>query len=207
VARLLESIDPNELEGWGLDPAELLLAHRLDAGTTGLILLARDAETHKELVAAFQSREVDKSYLALVWGHPRPVEGHFEWPIAPDRRDRRRMKSARHGRPALTYYRIVGRSPYVSLLELQPETGRTHQLRAHLAKAGHWIVGDDLYTGARHLGVRDRVKRALLNPPHILLHSWRLQLPPTRAPGPRSFEAPLPAHFRTVLDGLGLSLP
>jgi 23S rRNA pseudouridine1911/1915/1917 synthase len=204
--RLLESIKTAELLEWGLDPKDLYLVHRLDAGTTGLVVLARDPQTHRELTSAFQNREVDKTYLALVWGHPRPLTGHFDTPIGPDPGDRRRMKSLEHGRPAVTNYRVVCRGQHASLLELHPVTGRTHQLRVHLATAGHWIVGDDLYAGARHLGIRDRTRRDLLNPPHMLLHSWRLCLPETWTSGARIFEAPLPAHFRKVLDGLRLSL-
>ncbi len=204
VERLLESVEAQELESWGLAPEDLVLVHRLDASTTGLVLLARDARSHRKLARAFQERVVKKSYLALVWGHPRPAAGRFEWPIGPDRADRRRMMPDPSGRPALTLYRTLLRGPYVSLLELHPETGRTHQLRVHLAKAGHWIVGDDLYAGPRHRGVRDAHRRALLNTPHLLLHAWRLCLPQSWASGAGTFEAPLPPVFRRALEGLGM---
>ncbi len=204
IERLLESVEPKERDRWGLAPQDLLLVHRLDSGTTGLVLLARDAQSHRKLARAFQERIVKKSYLALVWGHPRPPDGRLDWPIGPDRGDRRRMRPDPSGRPAVTLYRTLQRGPYVSLLVLHPETGRTHQLRVHLGKAGHWIVGDDLYAGPRHHAVRDARRRALLNPPHLLLHAWKLDLPQSCTSGATSFEAPLPPAFRSALDGLGM---
>ncbi len=205
AARLLDSIPPEEKEMWGLAPEDLLLVHRLDAGTTGLVLLARDPETHRNLTSAFQTRGAEKSYLALVWGHPRPPDGCYDWPIGPDLRDRRRMKVNPGGRPSLTGYRTLARGPHVSLVELHPLTGRTHQLRVHLAKAGHWIVGDDLYAGERQRSIKDESRRELLSPPNILLHAWRIRLPDSCGFSVRSWEAPLPAHFRTVLERLGMT--
>lgn len=207
IERLLESIGTEECLEWGLVAEDLWLAHRLDSGTTGLVLLARDAETHKALSAGFQNRNIGKTYLALVWGHPRPAEGRYDSPLAPDQSDRRRMKCDPSGRPAATRYRTLARCPHVSLLELHPETGRTHQLRVHLANEGHWIVGDDLYAGARHHGLKDTHLRTLLSPPHLLLHAWRLHLPAAGHLAEKIFEAPLPPHFLTVLDMLGVRIP
>ncbi len=202
--RLLSSIDQQESKRWGLVPEDLKLVHRLDSGTTGLVLAARDGATHRELTSAFQAREVDKIYLALVWGHPRPAEGRCDWPIGPDPKDRRRMRTCAEGKPAVTRYRTLARCRHVSLLELHPETGRTHQLRVHLAQAGHWIVGDDLYAGPRHRAVKDARLRSLLCPPYLLLHAWRLRLPESCTLGVQVFEAPLPAHFQTILRELGM---
>ena len=205
VSRLLDSIDPQERANWGLDAEDLRLCHRIDSGTTGLVVLARDAETHRAVAAGFQSRTIDKAYLALVWGHPRPQDGRYDVPIAPDPKDRRRMRADRSGRPAVTRYKTLARGPGVSLLELHPETGRTHQLRVHLANTGHWIVGDDLYTGARHRGIKKPERRLLFSPPSLLLHAWRLHLPAASRLQERIFEAPLPAHFQRVLDALGMT--
>ncbi len=205
TSRLLHSIEAGELDAWGLSPEDMILVHRLDVGTTGVVLLARDAPTHRRLCEALQDRRICKIYLALVWGHPRPAVGAFEWPIGPDPKDRRRMKVHSSGRPARTEYRTLAPSRHVSLLELHPETGRTHQLRVHLAKAGHWIVGDDLYSGARHRGVKHPSERALLNPPHLLLHAWRLSLPDSFDFNVQTFQAPLPPHFSAVVERLEMT--
>ena len=176
-----------------------MLAHRLDVGTSGLVVAARTADAHRAVARAFAEGRVEKTYLALVWGHPQPREGSYDWALGPDRRDRRRMKVDTAGRPARTRYRRLADARHASLVELRPETGRTHQLRVHLARAGHWIVGDDLYGGPRHRGVRDPELRRALSPPHPLLHAWRLALPETEVTPALRFEAPLEEDFADVL--------
>lgn len=207
VYRLLAALDDVERARHDLDPARLLLVHRLDVGTSGVVLLARDAEAHRELVTAFTARRVSKSYLALVWGRPRPPAGRLEQPLGPDRRDRRRMVVDPAGRSARSDYRTLGRARHVTLLRLEPQTGRTHQLRVHLADAGHPIVGDDLYGGPRHRGVKDPGLRRALDPGRPLLHAWRLHLPAGRASGELIVTAPLPADFGAVLAATGIPLP
>lgn len=207
VARLLGALSLDERSAFGLDAADLFLVHRLDVTTSGVVVLARDAEVHRELADAFAHRRVDKTYLALVWGRPKPQRGVWEWPLGPDRRDRRRMRVDVTGRAATTLYRVVERAPHVALVELVPLTGRTHQLRVHLAHAGHSIVGDDLYAGPRHLGVRDANARRILDAPRMLLHAWRLRLPATRTSRELILTASLPADFTACLEGLGLAAP
>jgi 23S rRNA pseudouridine1911/1915/1917 synthase len=206
VDRLLAGIGAADLSARGIDAGTLLLAHRLDIGTSGLVMLARDHETHRLLSRALSERRVEKAYLALVWGHPRPRAGRYDWPLAPDRRDRRKMKVDPSGAPAATRYRVLADASHVSLVELCPETGRTHQLRVHLAHAGHWIVGDDLYGGPRHRAVKDRNMREALNPSHLLLHAWRLGLNDLPGLSARRFEAPLPAEFLAGLNAVGISV-
>lgn len=186
---------------------ELHLVHRLDVGTSGLVLLARDAVTHAALTRAFGERRVEKTYLALVWGRPKPGRGTWEEPLGPDRRDRRRMRVDPDGKPAVSAYAIRETGHGVSLLELHPRTGRTHQLRVHAAHAGHPIVGDDLYGGPRHRGVRDRALRAALAPPHTLLHAWRLDVPAPPLAQPLRCEAPLPEAFARALGACGWRPP
>jgi 23S rRNA pseudouridine1911/1915/1917 synthase len=204
VARLLAGVPAAECADLGLAADDLWLVHRLDVGTSGLVLLARDAEAHRALAEAFERRAVAKLYVALVWGRPRPQAGRFESPLGPDRRDRRRMRVAADGRPAATAYRLLARAPHVALLLLAPATGRTHQIRVHLAHAGHPIVGDDLYGGPRHRGVRDVRLRSLLAPAHPFLHAWRLHLPATAATRELVLCAPLPDDFLAVLGALGV---
>ncbi len=202
VRRLVEALPDAVRREEYLDPDALLLVHRLDLGTTGVVLLARDPETHRALAEALGARQIGKVYLALCWGHPRPREGRYDALLGPDRDDRRRMRVDPAGRPALTRYRVLAAPSHAALVELRPETGRTHQIRVHLAQAGHPIVGDDFYGGPRHHGVKDAVLRALLAPDHTLLHAWRLELPEELGP---VITAPLPADFAAALYALGVA--
>jgi RluA family pseudouridine synthase len=207
VARLLTVLPEDERRAHGLAADALWLVHRLDVGTSGLVLLARDADVHSVLVSAFAERRIAKFYLALVWGCPRPHRATWQWPLAPDRRDRRRMRVDPAGRPSVTDYHVLARASHVALVRLQPATGRTHQLRVHLAHAGHPIVGDDLYGGPRHRGVRDPKVRSALAPAHPLLHAWGLHLPALALIPELVLTAPLPEDFAEALDALAIPLP
>ncbi len=203
VAALLAALPEGDVEGFGLEVENLWLVHRLDVGTSGLVVLARSPDAHRELAQAFAERDVDKRYLALVWGHPRPRAGRWDARLGPDRRDRRRMRVDEEGRTAVSLYRVLASAPHVALLELHPLTGRTHQLRVHAASAGHPIVGDDLYGGPRHRGVKELARRALLQPERPLLHAWRLTLPARRGRQELRVEAALPGDFQLALGALG----
>jgi 23S rRNA pseudouridine1911/1915/1917 synthase len=207
VARLVQDLGADECESYGLAAESLWLVHRLDVGTSGLVLLARDSGMHRSLSLDLAAKRITRVYVALVWGHPRPAEGRWDDPIGPDRNDRRRMKPDPAGRPAATRYRTLRRASHASLVELRPETGRTHQIRVHLAGAGHWLVGDDLYAGARHRSVREPRLRTLLSPSHPFLHAWQLVLPATRTFPGLTLEAPLPDDFCAALEGLGVKIP
>lgn len=205
--RLLGAVPEDELLAYGLEAHTLHLVHRLDVGTSGVVLLARDRSSHRELVALFASKRAVKTYHALVWGCPRPREGTWEAPLGPDPRDRRRMRVDAGGRPAVTRYRVVGRGRYVSLVELAPRTGRTHQLRVHLAHVGHPIVGDDLYGGPRHRGVREPALRLALDLRRPLLHASRLHLPATRSTPELIITADLPTDFAAAAAAVGIVFP
>lgn len=206
VVRLLAAVPPAEREAHGLRPDALLLVHRLDRGTTGVVLLARDEDRHRELQRQLELRTIEKIYYALTWGTPRPPEGQFDAPLGPDRADRRKMRVDPNGRPAWTLYRVRGKGAYAALVELRAKTGRTHQLRVHLAAAGHPIVGDDLYAGPRHHGVREPQLKAALAPPHLLLHAWRVILPAGPGAAELIITAPFPTAFETALAALAIEI-
>jgi 23S rRNA pseudouridine1911/1915/1917 synthase len=181
------------------DPLPLLVP-RLDEGTSGVVLLARDAAAHRLLSTAFQGREAHKTYRALVWGHPVPARGFTDAPLARDPKDGRKMTVNEVGKPSLSRWVTLRRYPSVADLEVTPETGRTHQIRVHLAARGHPLVGDDLYGGAtRWRGVRDPALRvALAAVTHPLLHAARLVVPSLAV----EVEAPLPADYAGLLENL-----
>jgi 23S rRNA pseudouridine1911/1915/1917 synthase len=203
--RLYDALSPADQQSLTATGDTLLLVHRLDVGTTGLVVLARDAATHRQLVGAFATRRVAKTYAAVVWGRPQPRAGRWSWPLGPDRRDRRRMRVDPSGRTAITDYVVTGGPRFASVVMLQPETGRTHQLRVHLAYAGHPIVGDDLYGGPRDRGVRDAATRGALQPGHPLLHAWRLAIPELGGRPALGLTAPPPAELAQALTALGVS--
>lgn len=207
LERLVAAADPADLAAHGVTREGLLLVHRLDVGTSGVVLVARDEDAHRALVRALEQRLIDKTYLALCWGRPRPKEGVFDAPLGPDRKDRRRMRVDPEGRPARTRWKVLAAPGHVSLVELHPETGRTHQIRVHLAAAGHPIVGDDLYGGPRHRAVRDRSLRAALDPSHAFLHARSIRVPALSDMPPLEVDAPLPPEFRRALDALGIPDP
>ena len=181
------------------DPLPLLV-HRLDAGTSGVVLLAKTAAAHRALSLSFQERRVRKTYRALVWGHPVPAKGTIDRPLSRDPDDGRKMRVSSAGKPSVTRYATLRRFPSLADLELTPETGRTHQIRVHLSAKGHPIAGDDFYGGAsRWHGVKDRALReALARLAHPLLHAWRIEVEEMGI----DVTAPLPGEYEGILDCL-----
>ncbi len=123
------------------------IVHRLDKDTSGLMVVAKNARAHLHLSQQIKERAVTKKYIALVKGHLRPPKGRVQAPIARDPRNRKRMAVVPGGRSAVTEYEVKEYLGDYSLVELSPETGRTHQLRVHMAHLGYPIVGDSLYGG------------------------------------------------------------
>jgi 23S rRNA pseudouridine1911/1915/1917 synthase len=187
------------LEACGEAPQpELRLVHRLDVGTSGVVLLARTEEAHRRLTLALQNRRARKTYRALVWGRPVPAEGTYADPLGRDPKDGRRMRVRPDGKPASTKYRTLARLPSVTDLELHPETGRTHQIRVHLSAHGHPIV-ETISTAARHGGAAcatPAYRRALAAARRPLLHALQIEIPELGI----DVEAPLPEDYRASLE-------
>lgn len=123
----------------------LRFVHRLDAETTGVLLLVKSLKAVNTYGRLFESRKMEKAYIAAVHGAPKQLEWTCRLKLAPDTRERGRMKADRRGKEAETGFRVLQGGPQVSLVEAHPFTGRTHQIRVHLAESGHPVVGDELY--------------------------------------------------------------
>ncbi len=176
------------------------IVHRLDRGTSGVLVVAKHDLAHRHLARQFQERTVEKEYVALVWGAVEPGQ-RIETPIGRDRRQRQKISSrTARPKPAITTVTNVERLGGVSLVRLHIATGRTHQIRVHLSEHGHPVVGDDLYGG-----VRARIPPALaalsgLERP--FLHAARLTLSHPASERRLTFEAPLPAELSSILADL-----
>ena len=172
------------------------IVHRLDKDTSGVMIVAKNDTAHLALSRQLQAKRFGKEYLALVWGDPgeRPVV--IEAPIERDRSDRRRMAIRQTGREATTRFERIatygGGSDRCALLHVRPETGRTHQIRVHLAFARLPIVGDPVYGRTHDPSTLDRQ----------WLHAWRLTVRLPHA-GEQTFTAPLADDLRRVLGELG----
>ena len=168
------------------------IVHRLDKDTSGLIVAAKTDRGRTALVTQWEDRSVEKTYVALVSGSVEDEEAIIDAPIGRDPKNRQRMAVVRSGRPAVTRFRVVERFPSSTLLEVSIETGRTHQIRVHLAFVGHPIVGDQIYGIARPA-----------DPPlqRQFLHASALafQLPDGTA---LRLEALLPDELQTALEDL-----
>lgn len=175
------------------------IVHRLDKDTTGLLLVARTLPAHKQLVEQLAERVIHREYLALVQG-PLISGGTVDEPIGRHRSDRTRMAIAAGGREAVTHYRIAQRFPRHTLLRVLLETGRTHQIRVHLASIGHAVVGDPTYGRLRlPQGAGPQLVAALSAFRRQALHAGRLELSHPRDGCPLELEAPLPADFADLL--------
>lgn len=188
------------------------VVHRIDRGTSGVVLFARDSDAHRRLSLMFERREVEKTYLAVVRGNLFPSEGVIEFPLRRDRRNPTRMEVARKGgKPSVTHYRTLEAFRGYALVELKPLTGRMHQLRVHLAAIGHPLAVDSLYGGAEAVCLsefkrdyrqkKSREERPLIS--RLSLHALAIRFEhPVSRVGSVLFEAPLPHDFDVFLKQL-----
>lgn len=194
-----------DLEGIG-DVQRPGLVHRLDKDTSGVMVVAKTVLAYHHLQAQFQNRQVDKRYLALVWGHWPETSGTISLAIGRHPSQRHKMAViGRRRREAATSWRCQQEFPGpLTLLELTLHTGRTHQIRVHMAAAGHPVVGDKVYGGGdkrlANLPAELRPLNTLVR--RQLLHAWRLQCRHPRTGANLKLEAPPPPDFQNVLDFL-----
>jgi 23S rRNA pseudouridine1911/1915/1917 synthase len=176
------------------DPMRPGIVHRLDRDTSGLLVVARSGRAYDALVEQLAAREVARHYVALVWGHPASRRGVIDAPIGRSESRRTRMTIREGGKPARTEYevRTAFDDPACALLDCRLETGRTHQIRVHLAAIKHPVVGDATYGGAR-----DRIP---LGRP--FLHAAHLAFEHPASHRALQFDDPLPPELQAVLDEL-----
>ena len=146
---------------------EARVVHRLDLDTSGIMVVALGKEVHSKLSRLFQERQVHKTYRARVWGYVKDDVGSIDLPIAPDCPRRPLQKICDNGKPSLTHYRVLQRGDGWTDLELEPYTGRSHQLRIHCREMGHPILGCDMYSPPEVLGLA----------PRLMLHAETLAFP------------------------------
>lgn len=179
------------------------IVHRLDLGTSGVIVAAKNDAAHHSLADQFQNRSVDKIYGALVFGRMRDMSGSMDFPIGRSEGDRKRHSSyTRKGREAYTEWRVLEEfSGPLSWLEVTIGTGRTHQIRVHLSEVGHPLVGDPLYGGGKKLNrvTSDDVRNVIAALDHPALHSWKLTLDHPRSGERMTFEAPIADDLNGIL--------
>ncbi len=173
------------------------IVHRLDKGTSGLLVVAKSDAAHRALSAQFKCHSVDREYLALVRGAPKREHGSVDAAIGRHPGDRKRFSTrARSGRRAVTHWSVEARFAELTLLRVRLETGRTHQIRVHLTSIGLPVVGDPVYGGGRVISRALGLERQAL-------HAAVLGFDPPEAGARLRFESPLPADLRCVIAGLG----
>ncbi len=185
------------------------LVHRLDKDTSGVMVVGKTEEALSHLARQFFERTSDRRYNALVWGDFSDDEGLIEGHIGRSNKDRTVMQvfpDGSQGKPALTRWKVIERFNYVTLVECELETGRTHQIRAHMAHIGHVIFNDTAYGGDRIIKgtvftkYRQFVENCFAACPRQALHAYLLEIEHPRTGRRMRFESPMPADMRTVVE-------
>jgi 23S rRNA pseudouridine1911/1915/1917 synthase len=177
------------IEGVG-HPERPGIVHRLDKETSGVMVVARSPRAYAELKRQFKAREVEKVYLALVWGHVPSEEGKIDWALGRHPHHRQKISvRTRKPKAALTLYSVKKMLSEFTLLEVKPVTGRTHQIRVHFAAAGHPVVGDTRYGG------KDKAKRYR----RLYLHAWHIVFTHPVSKTLMEFYAPIPPEFQDII--------
>lgn len=168
------------------------IVHRLDKNTSGVLIVAKNDKAHLALCEQIKNREVKKTYLALTRGIINENEATINMPIGRSTTDRKKMAVVKTGKEAITHFRVLERFKENTLLEINLETGRTHQIRVHLSQIGYPIVGDMVYSnGKNKFGVQGQ-----------MLHAWKIKFMHPITGKEMKIEAPLPPYFEDVLEKL-----
>ncbi|TAM48542.1 MAG: RluA family pseudouridine synthase [Acidobacteria bacterium] len=179
------------------------IVHRLDKDTSGVLIAAKTDLAHRALSLSFRWRTTDKRYLAVVYGAPKTDEGVVDAPIARHPIERKQMTVIAGGRPARTLWWVRERFDGTALVECRLVTGRTHQVRVHMAHIGHALVGDQTYAGRQWRGIGDATAAAACREfPRQALHAWKLTITHPVTGEPATFEAPLPRDIGELLAAL-----
>lgn len=189
----------------GIDAASerVGIVHRLDKDTSGLILVAKNEQIHEALALQFSERTVEKSYVALVHGNIQQTSGVIDRPIARDRWHRTKMTVAANGRNALSIWKIRQRFEKFTLVEVEIKTGRTHQIRVHLASLNHPVVGDPTYNEGRDNTIADNeIKKAVERLSRVFLHAEKLSFTHPKSGERLSFTCEMPQELTELLKFL-----
>lgn len=168
------------------------IVHRIDKDTSGLVIIAKNDNAHIKISKQIQERKVSKTYIALVRGVIKENEATINMPIGRSTKDRKKMAVTKNGKEAITHFKVIERYEGFTLLEVKIETGRTHQIRVHLAEIGYPIVGDEVYSNGK-------------NPFNVkgqMLHAAKLEFVHPTTNQKVTYEAPLPEYFKNILDKL-----
>lgn len=186
----------------GSSPLRPGIVHRLDRDTSGLLVVAKNEPTHQHLCAQFAARTIQKHYVALVYGRLKDRQGKIDLPIGRHPSQRAKMAvNNKQGRNALTLYKVRKQWADVALLDIEIKTGRTHQIRVHLAHINHPIVADEVYNNGRVNNIKEPIlKRALLNLNRQFLHAARLVFTHPTLNKVQEFTAPLPLELTELLS-------
>ena len=174
------------------------IVHRLDKDTSGLMVVAKNDAAHQALSKQFADRSLSRTYHALVWGVPTPHTGSIDAPVGRSQRDRKKMAVTSKGRTALTHYQVIEDFGRVSLVECKLATGRTHQIRVHMAHIKHPVVGDPTYGKSR----AKKGEEALLKFPRQALHAVKIHFVHPRTCKIRKFTSKLPKDMQKLIRGI-----
>jgi 23S rRNA pseudouridine1911/1915/1917 synthase len=183
------------------------IVHRLDKGTSGLMVVAKNDVTHRLLSEQFAERSIERAYCALVWGVPNPSQGEISNNIGRSRVNRKKMAIVKGGgKVALTHFKVIKTfGTAVSLVECRLATGRTHQIRVHMASLGHSVIGDPLYGGvskAKRRGLSDLILAEINGLNHQVLHAKVLGFMVKKGGERLHFESSFPYYFKRLIDKL-----
>lgn len=180
------------------------LVHRLDKDTSGCLLVARTVQAHAALVQQLKRREIQRDYIAVVWGQM-VAGGVVDAPLGRHPVDRRRQVVRKDGRRAVTHYRVRQRLQGATALDVKLETGRTHQIRVHMQQIGHPLIGDPMYgRKGSPRGLEESQRETWRTFPRQALHAWRLQLTHPLHGGSVTAEAPLPDDVTGLIRCLAI---